>query len=201
MNKGHDFGADCWSLGVLIFELLTGKSVRTDKLKNIYQWLGLCDLCAHFLNNKSIKLYYNAIFIVAIYSSIHPFSTAYQMVRSWGNSPGAGGSGAFPGQPRDIVSPACPGSSLGLPIRGTCSEHLTREASRRHSKWVTEQPHLASLTAEKQRLYFKLLHDGWAPHPISKEEPSHSSEKTHFSRFFSGSYFWSLPKPNDRRWR
>lgn len=28
MNKGHDFGADCWSLGVLIFELLTGKSVR-----------------------------------------------------------------------------------------------------------------------------------------------------------------------------
>lgn len=28
MNKGHDFGADCWALGVLIFELLTGKSVR-----------------------------------------------------------------------------------------------------------------------------------------------------------------------------
>lgn len=25
MNKGHDFGADCWSLGILIFELLTGK--------------------------------------------------------------------------------------------------------------------------------------------------------------------------------
>ncbi|KAK1791111.1 hypothetical protein P4O66_002144 [Electrophorus voltai] len=24
MNKGHDFGADCWSLGILIFELLTG---------------------------------------------------------------------------------------------------------------------------------------------------------------------------------
>uniref|UniRef100_A0A674PKW8 cGMP-dependent protein kinase n=1 Tax=Takifugu rubripes TaxID=31033 RepID=A0A674PKW8_TAKRU len=24
MNKGHDFGADCWALGVLIFELLTG---------------------------------------------------------------------------------------------------------------------------------------------------------------------------------
>ncbi|KAM9808688.1 cGMP-dependent protein kinase 2 isoform 3-T6 [Syngnathus typhle] len=23
MNKGHDFGADCWSLGILIFELLT----------------------------------------------------------------------------------------------------------------------------------------------------------------------------------
>ncbi|KAM4591087.1 cGMP-dependent protein kinase 2 isoform 6-T6 [Odontesthes bonariensis] len=24
LNKGHDFGADCWSLGILIFELLTG---------------------------------------------------------------------------------------------------------------------------------------------------------------------------------
>uniref|UniRef100_A0A6Q2ZJ76 cGMP-dependent protein kinase n=1 Tax=Esox lucius TaxID=8010 RepID=A0A6Q2ZJ76_ESOLU len=24
MNKGHDFGADCWSLGILIYELLTG---------------------------------------------------------------------------------------------------------------------------------------------------------------------------------
>ncbi|KAK0136585.1 hypothetical protein N1851_027270 [Merluccius polli] len=36
---------------------------------------------------------------------------------------------AFPGQPRDIVSPACPGSSPGPPTSGTCPEHLTREAS------------------------------------------------------------------------
>ncbi|PWA29560.1 hypothetical protein CCH79_00007840, partial [Gambusia affinis] len=39
---------------------------------------------------------------------------------------------AFPGQPRDIVPPACPGSSPGPPPGGTCPEHLTREASRRH---------------------------------------------------------------------
>ncbi|KAK0151912.1 hypothetical protein N1851_006716 [Merluccius polli] len=39
---------------------------------------------------------------------------------------------AFPGQPRDIVSPACPGSSPGSPTSGTCPEHLTREASGRH---------------------------------------------------------------------
>lgn len=25
MNKGHDFGADCWSMGILIFELLIGR--------------------------------------------------------------------------------------------------------------------------------------------------------------------------------
>uniref|UniRef100_A0A3B3Z787 Heat shock protein 12B n=1 Tax=Periophthalmus magnuspinnatus TaxID=409849 RepID=A0A3B3Z787_9GOBI len=34
---------------------------------------------------------------------------------------------AFPGQPRDIVTPACPGSSLGQPPGGTCPEHLPRE--------------------------------------------------------------------------
>ncbi|KAI3367358.1 hypothetical protein L3Q82_026167 [Scortum barcoo] len=37
---------------------------------------------------------------------------------------------AFPGQPRDIVSPACPGSSPRPPPGGTCLEHLPREASR-----------------------------------------------------------------------
>ncbi|MED6239507.1 hypothetical protein ATANTOWER_007269 [Ataeniobius toweri] len=39
---------------------------------------------------------------------------------------------AFPGQPRDIVPPACPGSSPGPPPGGTCLEHLPRKASRRH---------------------------------------------------------------------
>ncbi|PWA30400.1 hypothetical protein CCH79_00017647 [Gambusia affinis] len=36
---------------------------------------------------------------------------------------------AFPGQPRDIVPPVCPGTSSGSPPSGTCPEHLTREAS------------------------------------------------------------------------
>ncbi|MEQ2163772.1 hypothetical protein GOODEAATRI_033838 [Goodea atripinnis] len=39
---------------------------------------------------------------------------------------------AFPSQPRDIVPPACPGSSPGPPPGGTCLEHLPTKASRRH---------------------------------------------------------------------
>ncbi|MEQ2294442.1 hypothetical protein AMECASPLE_003885 [Ameca splendens] len=39
---------------------------------------------------------------------------------------------AFPGQPRNIVPPACPGQSPGPPPGGTCLEHLPRTASRRH---------------------------------------------------------------------
>lgn len=29
LNKGHDSSADCWSLGILIFELLSGRYTRT----------------------------------------------------------------------------------------------------------------------------------------------------------------------------
>ncbi|KAI3371700.1 hypothetical protein L3Q82_024264 [Scortum barcoo] len=36
---------------------------------------------------------------------------------------------AFPGQPRDIVSPVCPGSSPRPPPGGTCLEHLSKGAS------------------------------------------------------------------------
>uniref|UniRef100_A0A672YAI4 Calcium channel, voltage-dependent, T type, alpha 1H subunit a n=1 Tax=Sphaeramia orbicularis TaxID=375764 RepID=A0A672YAI4_9TELE len=52
---------------------------------------------------------------------------------------------AFPGQPRDIVSPTCPGSSPRSPPGGTCPEHLPREASRRHPKQMPEPPQLAPL--------------------------------------------------------
>uniref|UniRef100_A0A3B3YME1 Uncharacterized protein n=1 Tax=Poecilia mexicana TaxID=48701 RepID=A0A3B3YME1_9TELE len=44
------------------------------------------------------------------------------------SAPEEGNPKAFPVQPRDIVPPACPGSSQGPPPRGTCKEHLTREA-------------------------------------------------------------------------
>lgn len=44
LNKGHDSSADCWSLGILIFELLSGR----------YTWIFVQDYCL-FCPNNSIK--------------------------------------------------------------------------------------------------------------------------------------------------
>lgn len=33
LNKGHDSSADCWSLGILVFELLSGRYSRLQKIK------------------------------------------------------------------------------------------------------------------------------------------------------------------------
>ena len=32
LNKGHDYAADYWSVGVLMFELLSGRSVQVDRV-------------------------------------------------------------------------------------------------------------------------------------------------------------------------
>ncbi|KAF7648003.1 hypothetical protein LDENG_00163310, partial [Lucifuga dentata] len=45
---------------------------------------------------------------------------------SWGDSK------AFPGQPGDVIPPACPGSSPGPLPRWTCLEDLPRESTRGH---------------------------------------------------------------------
>ncbi|CAM4549908.1 unnamed protein product [Leuciscus chuanchicus] len=75
---------------------------------------------------------------------------------------------AFPGQPGDIVPPACPRSSPGSPPGGTCLEHLPGKASRRHPEKMPEPPQLAPLDVEEQRLYSELLPSDQASHPISK---------------------------------
>uniref|UniRef100_A0A8C9VB27 G-protein coupled receptors family 1 profile domain-containing protein n=1 Tax=Scleropages formosus TaxID=113540 RepID=A0A8C9VB27_SCLFO len=62
-----------------------------------------------------------------------------------------------PGQPGDVVSPTCPGSAPRPFPSGTCPEHLTREASRRHPEPMPEPPQLAPLDAEEQRFYSELL--------------------------------------------
>ncbi|KAI3367910.1 hypothetical protein L3Q82_026737, partial [Scortum barcoo] len=74
----------------------------------------------------------------------------------------------LPGQlPRDIVSPACPGSSPGPPPGGTCLEHLPREASRGHPKQMPKPPQLTPLDVKEQRLYSELL-----PRPVTKGSPA-----------------------------
>lgn len=61
--------------------------------------------------------------------------------------------GAFPDQPRDVVPPACPGSSPGCPPDGTCPAHVPREAFRRYPKKMSE-PHLPGrMDVEEKRLY------------------------------------------------
>ncbi|KAK3570563.1 hypothetical protein QTP86_022515 [Hemibagrus guttatus] len=95
---------------------------------------------------------------------------------------------AFPGQPRDIVSPACPGSSPGPLPGGACPEHLSREMSRRHLKQMPEPPQLPPFDVEEQRLYSELLPGDRAPYSISKGAPRHPTVEAHFCRLYLGSY-------------
>ena len=87
---------------------------------------------------------------------------------------------AFPGQPSDIVTPACPGSFSGSPPGGACQEHLLRDASRGHPIQMPEPPQLASIDVEEQWLYSELLLGDRAPHDISKGVPRHHAEEPHF---------------------
>ena len=116
--------------------------------------------------------------------SIHPFSTAYPGSDRRGSSlsreahtslsPATSSSSsgvipkAFPGQPRETVPPACPGSSRGPPTGSICPEHLTREASGTHPS------HPTLLVVEEQQVH--LLPHGRASPSISKGEPSHPAE-------------------------
>ncbi|KAK3530867.1 hypothetical protein QTP70_003638 [Hemibagrus guttatus] len=95
---------------------------------------------------------------------------------------------AFPGQPRDIVSPACPESSPGSLPGVACPEHLPRETSRRHPKQIPEPPQLSPFDVEEQWLYSELLPGDRAPYPISKGVPCHPMEEAHFGHLCPGSY-------------
>ncbi|KAK7910498.1 hypothetical protein WMY93_015182 [Mugilogobius chulae] len=57
---------------------------------------------------------------------------------------------AFPGQSKDFVTLECPGSSSRSHTGWTCSEHLTRETSRRQLKQMPEQPQVVLLDVKEQ---------------------------------------------------
>ena len=131
-----------------------------------------------------------------IHRSIHP---SIHLPAGLGRFSGVGlqGAAAWAGKPR-LPSPqtSCSSSARipsqasrespysvswvfrGPPAGGTCLEHVTREAFRRHL------PHLNLLSTEEQRLFSEFLPDGRASHPMSKGRPGHHTEEAHFSRSY-----------------
>lgn len=186
MNKGHDFGADCWSLGVLIFELLTGKSVRNGSpTSKSIQYVS-----KGWATEKCCKsACYNCVICVHIFMSILPsiLSVFYNypifylemgcggssnLSRETSFSPAtlASSSLRYPkllsGQQRDIVSLKCPGSSQG-PSTGHALN--TSHGRRPGGIWTRCLSHLIRLLStnswEEQRLYLELLLNDRACHP------------------------------------
>ncbi|MEQ2171454.1 hypothetical protein GOODEAATRI_010861 [Goodea atripinnis] len=76
---------------------------------------------------------------------------------------------AFPGQPRDIVPPACP---------GTPPEEGVQKTSGIDARATSTGPSRCGGAAALLR----------APHPISKGVPGHPTEEAHFSRLYPGSH-------------
>uniref|UniRef100_A0A8C6PQA5 Nicastrin n=1 Tax=Nothobranchius furzeri TaxID=105023 RepID=A0A8C6PQA5_NOTFU len=91
---------------------------------------------------------------------------------------------AFPDQIGDVTSPTCPGSTRGPPADRTCPKHLPRQASGRHPDQMPKPPQLAPFDPEEQRFYSESLPNVRAPYPISKAEPGHPTEETHFGRLY-----------------
>lgn len=75
---------------------------------------------------------------------------------------------AFPGQLRDLIYPACPGSPLGSPSSGSCPELLPRVDSTQHPIRMPQPPQLTPLNVEVQWLRSELLPNDLAPHTISE---------------------------------
>ncbi len=95
---------------------------------------------------------------------------------------------AFPSHMRCIISPVC--STRGLLPVG----HAQKTSKGRHPGGIPIRcpNHLSWLfDAKKQQLYSELPPDLWAPHLVSKVEPSHPTEETHFGRLYLRSHSFS----------
>ncbi len=157
-------------------------------IKCIYNIVNICDTL--------FIVPYLFLNMLNIHPSIHPFSSSSEARSQWQQaeegSPGVlllsnvfqlllGDPKTFPGQMRYIIPPACSGSTQGYPTSWTCPENLQRKAPRRHPDQMSKPPQLAPFDMKEQWLYSELPLDVWAPYPISKAEPSHPAEETHFT--------------------
>ncbi len=97
----------------------------------------------------------------------------------------------FTGQVGYIIPSVSSGSAPGSLPGWTCLEKLHREAPRRHPNQIPKPPQLALFDAKEQWLYFELPPDVQSPHPISKAEPSHPTEETHYSHSYPLSHPFS----------
>lgn len=110
-------------------------------------------------NNKVLKT-------PSIYRSIHPFFYAHPGLGRGGSSLtkdaqtflspanysslSGGNTKAFPGQLRDLISQAGPGSALGPPSSRIFPEHLNQELPRSHPSQMSKPLQLAPFNVEVQ---------------------------------------------------
>ena len=90
----------------------------------------------------------------------------------------------FPGQPSDIVTPSCPGSSSWSPPAG----HVRHTSRGRRPRGIRYRcPCCLSwlLSMWGSRFYSELLPGDGTPHPIAKGAPRHPAKETHFGLLYS----------------
>ncbi|MED6286724.1 hypothetical protein CHARACLAT_009104 [Characodon lateralis] len=159
----------CLRVGSISAQLPTAHLGRAEKgeLRLVNEELRYMFHCSfHSLNSSHALLFCKMLPNVTIHPSIHPSilfrlsvvgsreqqpkqrDPDFHLTSRLGQLVG-GNPKAFPGQPRNIVLPACPRSSSGPPAGGTCPEHLTG----RHPYQMPVPTQLAPLNVEKQRLF------------------------------------------------